>query len=422
MNSGVLQSHTATEQWQSFEIRMRRRRVERCVLRASVAIEAGVLEDAKAALEEVQRLDPYEPALDTLRTQLASAETDLSSAGLAAASSAAPLSLDLPVLETPLTSLESQPRHVWGYAVAALLLVAISGAGGWLWVTKSTPVRPVSARTDVAPPAATVPPAAAPAGPIDYAVRPNHESAVSVPPSIGPVAPETPAIATTGTPELKTDPASALEDRSFGRALSPDASVPAASTPPTSDTAAPPAVATERPRPLAALLEPAPPLADPSPAPVAAAGADGVALSDTAVNVAMPAPVSPAPAPALASVPVPVPPPAPPSSQSDERLVRATLSRYEGAYSSLDAAAASAVWPGVDRRALSSAFQGLSSQEVSLGRCDVRVSGPTAQAECRGTAKWTPKVGGGPQTAARQWRFNLKSVGNDWVITSATVR
>ena len=73
MNSGVLQSHTATQQWQSFEIRMRRRRVERCVLRASVAIEAGVLDDARAALEEVQRLDPYEPALETLRTQLTSA-------------------------------------------------------------------------------------------------------------------------------------------------------------------------------------------------------------------------------------------------------------------------------------------------------------------------------------------------------------
>ena len=102
--------------------------------------------------------------------------------------------------------------------------------------------------------------------------------------------------------------------------------------------------------------------------------------------------------------------------------MRATLSRYEGAYSSLDAAAASAVWPGVDRRALSSAFQGLSSQHVSLGQCGVRVSGATAQADCSGTAQWTPKVGGGPQTAARQWQFDLKNVGNDWVITRATVR
>jgi hypothetical protein len=155
---------------------------------------------------------------------------------------------------------------------------------------------------------------------------------------------------------------------------------------------------------------------------VAVAGVDGVALSDTAVNLAMPAPVASVPTPALSPVPVPVSPPPPPSSQSDERLVRATLSRYEGAYSSLDAAAASAVWPGVDRRALSSAFQGLSSQRVSLGQCSVRVSGATAQADCSGSAQWTPKVGGGPQTAARQWQFDLKNVGNDWVITRAMVR
>ena len=94
MNSGVLQTHTATEQWQTFEIRMRRRRVERCVLRASVAIEAGVLEDARAALEEVQRLDPYEPALETLRTQLTSAETNIPSAGLLAAESRDCCSID----------------------------------------------------------------------------------------------------------------------------------------------------------------------------------------------------------------------------------------------------------------------------------------------------------------------------------------
>jgi hypothetical protein len=115
---------------------------------------------------------------------------------------------------------------------------------------------------------------------------------------------------------------------------------------------------------------------------------------------------------------VPAPSPSPP----DERQVRAILSRYEAAYSSLDAAAAGALWPGVDQRALASAFQGLSAQTVSLGRCDVRVSGTTAQAECSGTARWNPKVGGGPQTASRHWRFDLRSTGSDWVITQATVR
>jgi hypothetical protein len=418
MNSDVLQSHTATEQWQSFEVRMRRRRVERCVLRASVAIEAGVLEDARAALEEVQRLDPYEPALETLRTQLSSAETNVLSPELLAASPAAAFPLDLP-LEPSVTIEEPQPGHVWRYAVAGLLLVTISGAGGWFWVATNTPVQPIGAKPSLAAASAPEPSAPQPTGSLESAVR-LDESAVRVPSSIERFPPETTAIATTGTPDPKANPPSAPVDPPLGSALSPNASVPAAITRPTSETTAPPLAAAERPRPLAAPLEPAPPLVDPAPAPAPSAGVDGVALSDTSVNLSMPAPVSPATS--LATIPVPVPPPAPPPAQSDERLVRAALSRYEGAYSSLDAAAASAVWPSVDRRALSSAFQGLSSQDISLGRCEVRVSGTTAQAECSGTATWTPKVGGGPQTAARQWRFDLKNVANDWIITRATVR
>ncbi len=74
MRFSVLQSHTATQQWQSFELRMRRRRIERCLLRASVAIEAGVLDDAREAIDEVRRLDPNEPGLEPLTAQLADAE------------------------------------------------------------------------------------------------------------------------------------------------------------------------------------------------------------------------------------------------------------------------------------------------------------------------------------------------------------
>ena len=67
-------------------------------------------------------------------------------------------------------------------------------------------------------------------------------------------------------------------------------------------------------------------------------------------------------------------------------------------------------------------FEGLSAQSVSLGQCDIRVSGATAQAECSGNARWTPKVGGGAQTAQRQWRFDLRNAGGNWLITQATTR
>jgi hypothetical protein len=102
--------------------------------------------------------------------------------------------------------------------------------------------------------------------------------------------------------------------------------------------------------------------------------------------------------------------------------VRRVLAQYEAAYSALDAAAAEAVWPGVDGKALSRAFDGLASQSVSLGRCDVTVAGPTARADCRGTAQWSPKVGGGPRRESRYWLFALRKTGGTWQIVDARVR
>jgi hypothetical protein len=111
-----------------------------------------------------------------------------------------------------------------------------------------------------------------------------------------------------------------------------------------------------------------------------------------------------------------------PKPADESAIVRGVLSRYERAYSSLDASAASAVWPGVDRAALAHAFQGLTSQRVSLKSCDVTVNGIAARAQCSGTATWVPKVGGGARTAARTWDFELRKVDGDWTIERAIAR
>jgi hypothetical protein len=420
MVPGVVQSHTATQQWQSFEMRMRRRRIERCLLRASVAIEAGVLDDAVGALEEVQRLDPYEPELESLRTQLSAA-------------AARPLPLDpAPIAESPTLVLRSEiaaadiptpdeagARRHWreaGRYAAAALLIAMSGAGGWLWSSTRTASNPAIVQSSATPSATSERTAPASEVPREAMVRLSETPVIATAASEPAVAAITP-VATGGSPPPGPEvvPAAAAERPAAAVAsvASPTAATdpaPAAIAPPKVLTAPTPEVVPERPRPVAVLPEPAPAPAEPAPAaPVAVAGANGVALSDTAVNLA-------------ATAAVPSAPPAAPPSQTAERQVRAVLSRYENAYSSLDAAAAHAVWPGVDRRALSNAFQGLSAQSVSLERCDISVSGATAQAECKGTAQWTPKVGGGPQTAARQWRFDLRNTGTDWMITRATVR
>jgi hypothetical protein len=123
------------------------------------------------------------------------------------------------------------------------------------------------------------------------------------------------------------------------------------------------------------------------------------------------------PVPALTTAPAAEPP------RDESADVRAILARYERAYTQLDPSLARAVWPSVDERALARAFGGLSSQSVSLGRCDVALQGATARATCAGTATWTPKVGGGgSRTEARRWRFDLARSGDGWRIERALVR
>jgi hypothetical protein len=88
----------------------------------------------------------------------------------------------------------------------------------------------------------------------------------------------------------------------------------------------------------------------------------------------------------------------------------------------LDVNAAGAVWPALDRKALTRAFDGLASQAVTLGSCEVRIVGESAIADCAGSATWTPKVGGRSHRQARQWQFQLRNVDAGWQIVSATVR
>lgn len=102
--------------------------------------------------------------------------------------------------------------------------------------------------------------------------------------------------------------------------------------------------------------------------------------------------------------------------------VRSVLSRYENAFSQLDAAAAARLYPSVDRKALSRAFGTLSSQQIQFDDCRIQVTQSTARATCAGKASWTPKVGGGAKEQARRWQFDLKQVAGDWQIGSVRVQ
>ena len=462
MDAGVLQSHTASQQWQSFEIRMRRKRVDRCVLRAAVAIDAGILEDAREALEEVERLDSHEPAIEPLRAKLAAAESRAAARARTAAVEAAPpeslvLNPAVPVASPPEKSVPDTPsvqpeflalpetqRRVFP-ASAAAVLIAISGTTGWFVFSHNAPREPSAVRADatvVYDSATSAPRAMPPAEPpiAEPAVRISETAvnAAAMSESVASAAPAPVAVASAGETALNSPVDKASLEAPRANVVTATAELPSSNTPSAApnttiaanDSAArpsapPPAPANDR-RAVPASLEPSPPLPDLAPPPPVSPASNvvpSVSSAETPTSSVAPATAaataetSAAPATVVPATPSPAA-----SQQAEENRVRSVLRRYEAAYSALDANAASAVWPGVDRRALTSAFQALSSQSVSLGRCDVRLTGEAAQADCKGTARWQPKVGAGPQTAARQWRFDLRNAGGDWIITRATVR
>jgi hypothetical protein len=241
--------------------------------------------------------------------------------------------------------------------------------------------------------------------------------AASAPPPAADAAPGT--VAEDSTPPDATPPVSLA-----GLELAePRATSPAPSAAP--DAVPAPAVSSPPPPPLTAALEPAAIATVEETIPVASQPA----LPSSAAPVDFPPP-SPAP---VASAPPPAPSSALPAAARETAPaeapavaaaagVRSALMRYESAYSRLDADAARAVWPALDGKALARAFDGLASQEVSLGACEVRIAGEMAIAECAGSATWTPKVGGRSHRQSRHWQFRLREVGEAWQIVSATVR
>lgn len=111
------------------------------------------------------------------------------------------------------------------------------------------------------------------------------------------------------------------------------------------------------------------------------------------------------------------------ASRSSDAGVEDALHRYADAYGRLDAAAARAVWPTVDQRALARAFEGLESQGLVFEHCDLSVAGEEATAACRGHARYVPKVGSRePLVERREWTFHLRKTDAGWQIVQARAR
>ena len=366
------------------------------------------------------------------------------------------LALPAPVAipREPITG-EPRRRRVWPLAAAALVLLA---AGAWFIAPQVVgPPLGLSTSTDPAPretaaPAATQP-EPTPLPPVHVAVddvaaqSTGNDPVATVPdrtdmpdappPDTAPAADSRPE-AVIATSERDANPAPvtttgaappAVERTETSARLEPPASrpPPASRTEPSPVTAAPPppppattSPAPKAERPVAETLPPRAPVAVPSP-PVAA----GAPSFEPTATPSAPDPVRDAPAEARREPPPAAPEPVRETADATAAAtenVRAVLGQYESAYSRLDVEGTAAVWPGVDRRALTRAFDGLASQRVTLGSCDVRLVGETALAECTGSATWTPKVGSGARTSPRRWEFRLRNTGGRWQIVSARVQ
>ena len=104
-----VQSHTSTGEWQGFESRMRRRRADRCLLRASAALDAEVPEAAEELLEEARTLYPDHPDLPDATNRL----------------------LSVGHLANPS---RRRMMPVWAAAALVILLSVGAGWGGWVWL------------------------------------------------------------------------------------------------------------------------------------------------------------------------------------------------------------------------------------------------------------------------------------------------
>jgi hypothetical protein len=232
------------------------------------------------------------------------------------------------------------------------------------------------------PPAAPAPPAAATPHstqqPAPAATVPDRRPARRL---AGPAVPVVPA--TPRAPSISAPPR---------RAASPDARRAAP------DGGGPDAVIAALPPPAAVVLADDPPVVTTPPAPALPAAAAAAARAAAAIAVD----------------PLDV----------DRSAVKDVLAAYRKSYNDLDAVAVSAIWKGVDERALQRAFSSLSHQNLSFERCDVRVPGADrAVARCEGVLSYVPKFGDALSQQRRMtWNMDLHRAGERWMIVGVSAR
>ena len=348
--------------------------------------------------------------------------------------------------------LRTRPR------VHPVSLVAVAGIAAIFAVVvmqqsnapESMPTAPIasstvggSEATPVLPPVTSAPPSPSPSVP-EPTVEPSQPTVaiaetpppIAVPPA-PPVRSEPPA---RSEALAKSEPpptvrATAPEPPRLPRPLSQDPARLAAgvTTPSRASVDVPPA-----PRPTTPASVSSPPVETPAATPPASASASSSSSVPPPSVAATPSPSPPAVTPpttaATTSAPAPATAAVPPASaaapaagaaviDTNTTGIQSALTRYRLAFNTLSASAAREVWPTVNERSLSRAFDRLDEQQVSFDGCQIQVNQERAEAVCNGSARYVPRVGSRtPRVERRQWRFSLVKTRGEWLIGAVDAR
>jgi hypothetical protein len=359
----------STDGYAKFEARAKRRRVDRRLDAAHLAIERRRLKEAAAALDEIIELDPNLPEL----SELTASFDDLRRAAA------------------------SPHRGPW-IAAAATFAIVLFGAT-WLQETRSLASHRFAGISALVEPASTTP--VIETAIVDAAVAAGTTGIRDS--GLGIRTPET------ETGAIRQPENTGIRDSGFGIRPETTATVDLMRN------ASPEPAVMPKPEPMRS-ANPEPPRA-PNSEPLRIANPEPVRISPEPARIPSPEPlrIPNAEAPRIPN------PESRITSQTDEvGLVKQTLQRYRSAYDGLDATSAQVVYPAVNQTALARAFDGLESQTLTFDSCDVELRGEAATATCHGSARYVPKVGSRePRTEPRTWNFTLRKTGSDWKIDSA---
>jgi hypothetical protein len=139
-----------------------------------------------------------------------------------------------------------------------------------------------------------------------------------------------------------------------------------------------------------------------------------------------PAPAAVADRPILSSeVATAAPPTATPVSAVVPRstLVENAIYKYRDSLNARDFSSMRAVYPSANVGAMSAAFEKVPQTMSFEGPCKITLSGPTANASCGGTLRYTPRVGDTRERRdTHRWEFKLTEKNNAWVIDRVELR